>query len=101
MSSFKNVLWWLIINSLGGINRGKIIEEIIKKPQNAHELSKNLGLNYRTVRYHLELLEENRVIVSVGHEYGKTFFPSDDLKENEEYFWEIWRPIKKKKLKKI
>ena len=58
MSSIKNVLYWLIANSLGGTNRGRILEELFKKPQNANELSNNLKLEYKTVRYHLTVLEE-------------------------------------------
>ena len=96
MSSIKNVLYWLIANSLGGFNRGKIIKELFNKPQNANEISKNLKLEYKTVRYHLKVLEENGLIVSVGGGYGKTYFPSDSLKEDKEYFNEIWDKIGKK-----
>jgi len=38
MAAVKNVLWWLLANSLGGINRGRILEELFNKPQNANDL---------------------------------------------------------------
>ena len=96
MGSFDNVLYWLIANSLGGYNRGRIIEELFKKPQNANELSNNLSLEYKTIRYHLKVLEENRLITSAGGGYGKTYFPSDEIKQNRHIFNKIWYEIGKK-----
>lgn len=96
MSYIKNVLYWLIANSIGGSNRGRILEELFKKPQNANELSNNLNLEYKTVRYHLKVLEENKLITSVGGNYGKTYFPSDTLEQNKQVFLKIWYEIGKK-----
>ena len=99
MSSVKNILYWLIANSLGGVNRGRILKELFSKPQNANELSNNLKLEYKTVRYHLKVLEENKLITSVGGGYGKTYFPSDELNQNQQYLNEIWDEIGKKQNK--
>ena len=96
MPAIKNVLYWLLANSLGGFNRGRILNELLKKPQNANELSNNLKLEYKTVRYHLKVLEENNLITSVGGGYGKTYFPSDEFNENKQYFRQIWDEIGKK-----
>ncbi len=96
MSLIKNVLYWLLANSLGGFNRGRILEELFNKPQNANELSKNLKLEYKTVRYHLKVLEENKLIISVGGGYGKTYFPSEELEQNKHIFLKIWDEIGKK-----
>ena len=96
MAPIKNVLYWLLANSLGGFNRGRILKELFKKPQNANELSKNLNLEYKTVRYHLKVLEENVLITSVGGGYGKTYFISENLEENKVIFYEIWDEIGKK-----
>ena len=96
MAPIKNVLYWLIANSLGGYNRGRILKELFKKPQNANELSKNLNLEYKTVRYHLSVLEKNGLITSVGTGYGKTYFPSEILEQDKAYFDEIWDEIGKK-----
>lgn len=96
MDSVRNVLYWLIANSLGGFNRGRILEEIFHKPQNANELSKNLEIEYKTIRYHLKVLEDNGIITSVGGGYGKTYFPSEMLEANKQYFVEIWDKIGKK-----
>jgi predicted transcriptional regulator len=90
MGNVKYVLWWLLVNTQGGENRAKILKKILQNPCNANELSNSLELNYKTIRYHLDLLEKNAIIVSIGEKYGKTYFPSDDLKELESYFNEIW-----------
>lgn len=96
MTAIKNILYWLLANSLGGFNRGRILNELLKKPQNANELSKNLELEYKTVRYHLKVLEENKLITPVGGGYGKTYFPSEEFEENKQYYNEIWDKIGKK-----
>jgi predicted transcriptional regulator len=96
MDSLKNLLYWLIANSLGGFNRGRILEELFQKPQNANELSKNLDIEYKTIRYHLKVLEENGILTSVGGGYGKTYFPAETLETNKQYFVEIWDKIGKK-----
>ena len=96
MGMIKNVLYWLLANSLGGFNRGRILEELFKKPQNANELSNNLNLEYKTVRYHLKVLEENKLIISVGGGYGKTYFPSEELEQNKHIYLQIWDEIGKK-----
>ena len=96
MESLKNVIYWLIANSLGGFNRGRILEELINKPQNANGLSKNLEIEYKTIRYHLKVLEENKMITSVGGGYGKTYFPTETFEANKQHFIEIWDKIGKK-----
>ncbi len=96
MSLIKNILYWLIANSLGGTNRGRILDELFKKPQNANELSNILKIEYKTVRYHLKVLEENKIITSVGGGYGKTYFISDELEQNKNIFYQIWYEIGKK-----
>ena len=99
MKAVKRLLWWLLAGSAGGINRGRILEELFQRPHNANEISKILELDYKTVRHHLELLEKNRLITSTGSGYGKMFFPSDLLEENVDLFNEIWGKIGKKEIK--
>ncbi len=96
MDKFKYVLWWLLVNTQGGENRIKILHEILTKPQNAHELCGLLQLNYKTIRYHLDLLEKNNIVLSIGKKYGKTYFPSDHLEDLKGYFDEIYDKMIKK-----
>ena len=96
MHGVKRLLWWLLSGSVGGFNRGRILEELFKQPRNANELAKVLNLDYKTIRYHLCVLEKNNMAVYTGSRYGKMYFPSDLIEKNIEYFKEIWGKIGKK-----
>ncbi|MEM0466523.1 MAG: winged helix-turn-helix domain-containing protein [Candidatus Thermoplasmatota archaeon] len=100
MHAVKRLLWWLLAGSVGGINRGRLLEELFKTPHNAHELAKLLNLDYKTVRHHLDILEKNKILTSTGREYGKVYFPSDLMEEHHCFFTEIWDQIGKKKITK-
>ncbi|MCW4051027.1 MAG: winged helix-turn-helix domain-containing protein [Candidatus Bathyarchaeota archaeon] len=90
---FRHILQWLIAGTRGGINRGRIILTLRDEPLNNHQLSQQLGLDYRTVRHHLDLMEKNGLIISVGDHYGKMYFVSRELTENMDDFDEIWGKI--------
>ena len=96
MKAEKRLFWWILIASSGGLNRARILKELIKKPCNANELSKILKLDYKTTRHHLEILQKNRLIVSSKEEYNKVYFPSNIIENNIELFNEIWVKIGKK-----
>ena len=100
MNPVKRLLWWLLAGSVGGINRGRMLEELLEQPHNANELAKILNLDYKTIRHHLNSLEKNKLVASHGSGYGKTYFPSDMLEENVDFFNEIWERIGKKQIKK-
>jgi len=99
MNAMKRLLWWLLAGSVGGVNRGRILEELFQTPHNANEISKIVSLDYKTVRHHLEVLEKNHLITSTGSGYGKMFFPSELLEENKLVFDEIWGKIGEKQIK--
>ena len=96
MHGVKRLLWWLLSGTVGGYNRGRILEEVLKQPRNANELATILHLDYKTVRHHVEVLEKNQLMTSTGSGYGKMYFPSTLLEENVVFFWEIWNQIGKK-----
>ena len=98
--SFRQLLLWLIVGSRGGVNRGKIIEAIKKEPLNANQLRILLEVDYRTVRHHIDVLQKNHLITSMGEHYGKVYFVSQELEQNFEDFEEIWNGIVKKLNKK-
>ena len=90
------MLQWLIAGQRGGVNRALIINTLRVEPKNANQLAGLLGLDYRTIRHHLSVLEKNRLITSIGEQYGKMYFLADELEENFEVFEEIWNRIGKK-----
>ena len=87
----KNLLWYLIAGTRGGLTRGKIIELLNKKPSNANKIAEILKLDYKTVRHHLEVLEKNNIIVAVNKgKYGAVYFLSEFMESNMKVFGEIW-----------
>ena len=96
MHAVKKLLWWILAGSAGGVNRGRILEQLFIRPQNAHELTQILVLDYKTIRHHIRVLEKNRLITSIGSDYGKNYFPSNMLEENKTFFDEIWNDLRKK-----
>lgn len=90
------LLWWLIAGSSGGPNRAKIIMELHERPYNAHQLAEKLNLNYKTVRHHLKVLQENNMVTSSGKQkYGELYFLSDRMTDNYDLFNEIWEELRK------
>jgi DNA-binding transcriptional ArsR family regulator len=93
---FKYLLGWLIAGTRGGVSRAKIIQALNEAPKNANQLATLLGMDYRTIRHHLEVLEKNKIITSAGEGYGITYFLSPAMEENYAVFEEIRKKIWKK-----
>lgn len=89
----KKLLWYLIAGTKGGFNRARIIKCIQERPYNANQLSEKLDLDYKTIRHHIKILEENNIIVSSGDKYGTMYFLSNEMENNREIFEEIWKSI--------
>lgn len=85
----KNLLWMVFVGSRGGQNRIRMALTLKKSPLNAHQLSKELGLNYRAIQHHINVLEKNNLVSHVGQKYGTTYFLSTFLEVNMEVFDEI------------
>ncbi len=94
--SLKYLLGWLIAGTRGGPTRAKIIFALKESPQNANQLATMLKMDYKTMRHHLEVLEKNRIITSVGDRYGATYFLSQTMEDNYVLFEEIVKKIGKK-----
>jgi DNA-binding transcriptional ArsR family regulator len=94
--SLKYLLGWLIAGTRGGPTRAKMIEALKESPQNANQLATLLKMDYKTMRHHLEVLEKNKIITSVGDRYGATYFLSQTMEDNYAMFEEIVKKIGKK-----
>lgn len=91
-AALRQLLWYLIAGTRGGMNRARIIEALHGRPYNANQLSEALGLDYRTVRHHLELLHKNGLISRPsGDAYASMYFLSPYLEGNYAIFDEIRR----------
>ncbi len=79
-AELKRSLFWLLIASRGGDTRIKILSLILNEPLNKNELSKSLGLNYRTVTHHLNVLIRNNIIRE-DQKYGGLVYVNEVMEE--------------------
>ncbi len=85
----KNLLFFVFASSRGGENRVKIMTALQKTPRNANQLANDLGLNYRAIQHHIEVLEKNNMITKFGEKYGATYFASTLFESNIDTYNEI------------
>jgi len=85
----KMLLWSTFAGSKGCINRVKIVSQLKKTPLNTNQLSEQLGLDYKVIERHLEILEKHELVIKVGNRYGSTFFLSSLLESNLNLFDEV------------
>ena len=97
---FTHIIQWMIGGTRGGFNRARLIDVLHDSPQNAHQLSQELDLDYSTIRHHLDALEKNGLVTPLGDAYGKMYFLSDNLLDNYGFFMEIWEQIGNNKKKR-
>jgi len=96
----KRLLWFVFTGSKGGLNRIRLISAIRKTPLNANQIAKEMGLDYKAIQHHINVLEKNNLITRVGEKYGVTFFISTFLEVNLETFDEIVTKLEKSKYAK-
>jgi DNA-binding transcriptional ArsR family regulator len=99
--SMKRIIWWLIVGTKGGVNRARIIRALKERPSNANQLTELLALDYKTVRHHLKVLQDNKIITSAGDRYGTVYFLSPYMEKDyavfKEYLDKIWNKYKSEK----
>ncbi len=92
----RRVLLYLISATRGGPVRAVIITTLKEQPMNANQLAQRLGCDYSTIKHHLEVLMENKLVEPIGEKYGRLYFLSSALQENFGKFLEILGKIGKK-----
>jgi predicted ArsR family transcriptional regulator len=75
-----------LMENKGWDTRKKIIFELQSKPCTAYELSKKLGLNYSTVKYHLELLEKFEMITKKEYKHKNIDVATKNARNIEKYY---------------
>jgi len=90
-------LSYLILGSRGGANRVKILKLLRDRPYNINQLATILGLNYRTVQHHIDVLEDHDIVRKFKNDsnYGELY--SLDIKEGQKnLLWEVVTHFEKK-----
>lgn len=93
----RRLLWFVFAGSRGGLNRLRIISTLKDKPMNTNQLANELGLDYKAIQHHINVLEKNNLISKEGEKYGVTFFVSTFLEVNMDTFDEIANKLDKSK----
>ncbi len=75
----------MIEASRGGATRARILLLVRESPHNVNQIARRLGLNYRSVLHHINVLSRNGFMGGGGEGYGSPFILS---REAEEY-WDI------------
>ncbi len=97
-ASFESILVHLFVGTRGGDNRLRIIKKLEKRQFNPNQLVKELGLDYKTIVHHLEILEENGLVERAGDRtYGGIFSMTDFGKANMPLVNRIWKDLEKGK----
>lgn len=85
----KRVLWYVLGGARGGENRARMIHELSLRPMNMNQLAERLGVDYRTVMHHVQVLKSNSLVVSQGDRYGAMYFLSPRLQASMAMFEEV------------
>jgi len=78
----RKLLLYLFTSTRGGFTRLRIIMHLLDQPYNTHQLTKELGLDYKAVQHHMKVLEKNNMVSKIGEKYGAIFHLSNFLEIN-------------------
>ncbi len=78
----RKLLLYLFTSTRGGFTRLRIVSLLLKQPYNTHQMSQELGFDYKAVQHHMNVLEKNNLVSSSGEKYGATFRLSNFLEIN-------------------
>lgn len=84
------VLWHVLASSRGGANRLQLLLLLDDRPRNANELANALDVDYTTVRHHLDVLQQHRVVYEATEGYGAIYMPTDQTRDH----WDVVETIK-------
>ena len=99
--SAKRLLWFLFAGSRGGENRIRIIDLIKERPYNMNQLAEALGLDYKAIQHHVNVLEKNNMVTRAGERYGVLYFISNYLEANIDAFNEVRASIETQSRKRF
>jgi len=78
----RKLLCYLIEGTRGGKTRALILRRLIERSYNAHQLSKALNMDYKTIRHHLGVLVKNGIITGDTDVGTTLYFISKNMQLN-------------------
>jgi DNA-binding transcriptional ArsR family regulator len=76
----ESVLWYVLTGTRGGTNRLRILLAVDDSPRNANRLADDLGLDYKTVRHHLDVLADHDIVETDDDSYGAVYAPTGKVR---------------------
>lgn len=64
------------------------------QPANTNQLANRLGVEYRTIQHHIDVLKKNSLIESSGPHYGLTYFLTPWMEAHIDVFDDLCRRLK-------
>jgi DNA-binding transcriptional ArsR family regulator len=83
-SAYMRILMYIFLGTRGGQNRLKIVRLVKGEAMNANKIASKLSLDYKTIQYHLKVLQENDILESdpPDAKYGTMYFLSPKMEQN-------------------
>ena len=85
----------LILGRKGGKTTTMIIDRILEQPYNLNQLSNELGLDYKTIKYHMKLILKSKLVVQGEIKYGSLYYPTQKLINNLKDYEQIKKYLNK------
>ena len=85
----KRTLTLSLAGTRGGPVRLRILLMLEKNPRNVNEIAKALAMDYKTVEYHMRVLEKSGFVTSAKKRYDNTYTLSTLLALNKNILKEI------------
>ncbi len=85
----KMMFWFLFASTRGAATRIRIVNLLRNQPYNANQMSIKLSLDYKAIKHHLKILENNNLIGKFEAHYGAAYYLSALFEENVIIFDEI------------
>ena len=63
----------MLAGTRGAPSRASIVRLLEISPRNANQLAEELGMDYSTVKHHLDVLERSGVVFPSSEPYGRTY----------------------------
>ncbi|MHA1312214.1 MAG: winged helix-turn-helix domain-containing protein [Candidatus Helarchaeota archaeon] len=79
--SDDSAYWW-VFGRKGGDTREKIMNLLLTRPYNAHQISEILQMSYRNIKHHLKVLQDASFIIKNDQKYGKIYLVSPNFNQN-------------------
>ncbi|MEM3143418.1 MAG: winged helix-turn-helix domain-containing protein [Candidatus Nitrosotenuis sp.] len=78
----QRLLLYVFAGTRGGFTRLQIIHMLQTRPMNTNQIASAMGLDYKAIQHHLEVLEKNNIVGQIGPKYGSMFYLSNYLESN-------------------